>query len=174
MNKNIVKYCFDIKAKSKNGTSSEQKEAIVKRKANQIINQLIWEESNFENAAAICNHDGTKIATNKSKINNTIKVTFHARVLENSKVLQESKIALEEKEWYTGYVLLESLTAQIKTQTTDTYSVLYPLTVDVLHAILTALFLSILEATGWFYFFVESSNKSITLTHLVILLMKVY
>ena len=54
-----------IKAKLKSGTPSEQKEAIVKRKAKQIINQLMWEESNFENAAAICNHDGTKIATNK-------------------------------------------------------------------------------------------------------------
>ena len=26
------------------------------------------EESNFEKAAAICNHDGTKITTNKSTI----------------------------------------------------------------------------------------------------------
>ena len=54
-----------IKAKLKNGTPSEQKEALVKRRAKQIKNQLMWEESNFKNAAAICNHDGTKVATNK-------------------------------------------------------------------------------------------------------------
>ena len=57
-----------------------------------------------ESAAAICNHDGKKIATNKSKIKNAIKDIFRARVLENSKVLQENKIALEEKEWYTDYI----------------------------------------------------------------------
>ena len=55
------------------------------------------EESNFENAAAICNHDGTKIATNISAIKNPIKDKFHAKVLENSKMLQENKTALEEK-----------------------------------------------------------------------------
>ena len=65
----------------------------------------MWEESNFENSIAICNHDSTKIAKNKSKIKNAVKDTFHAKVLENSKVLQEDKIALEEKEWYTAYVL---------------------------------------------------------------------
>ena len=48
----------------------------------------MWEEPNFENAAAICNHDGTKIAINKSKIKNVIKDTFHSKVLENTKVLQ--------------------------------------------------------------------------------------
>ena len=92
--------------------------------------------TNFTNAAAICNHDGTKIATNKSKIKNAIKDTFHAKVLENTKVPQENKIALGEKEWCTNYILHESIKAQIKTQTTDAYSVLYPLTVDVLHTIL--------------------------------------
>ena len=52
------------------------------------MNQLMWEKPNFENAAAICNHDGTKIAINKSKIKNVIKDTFHSKVLENTKVLQ--------------------------------------------------------------------------------------
>ena len=77
-----------IKAKLKNGTPSEQKETITKWKAKQIMNQLMWEKPNFENAAAICNHDGTKIAINKSKIKNVIKDTFHSKVLENTKVLQ--------------------------------------------------------------------------------------
>lgn len=53
-------------------------------------------------------------------------------------MLQEDKIALEEKEWYTAYVLHESIKAQIKTQTTDAYSVLYSLTADVLHTILNS------------------------------------
>ena len=33
-----------IKAKLKNGTPSEQKEALVKRRVKQIMNQLMWEE----------------------------------------------------------------------------------------------------------------------------------
>ena len=37
-----------IKAKLKNGTLSEQKEAIVKQKAKQIMNQLMWEKSNLK------------------------------------------------------------------------------------------------------------------------------
>ena len=53
-------------------------------------------------------------------------------------MLQEDKIALEEKEWYTDYVLHESIKSQIKTQITDAYSVLYPLTADVLHTILNS------------------------------------
>ena len=57
----------------------------------------MWEESNFENAAAICNHEGTKIATNKSKIKNAIKDAFHGKVFENTKVLQENEITLEKK-----------------------------------------------------------------------------
>ena len=96
----------------------------------------MWEESNFENAAAICNHDGTKIATNKLKIKNAIKDTFHVKVFENTKVSQENEITLEEKEYYTDYILNESIKAQIKTQTADTCSVLYLLTADVLHTIL--------------------------------------
>ena len=96
----------------------------------------MWEESNFENATGICNHEGTKIATNKSKIKNAVKGTFHAKALENTKVLQENKIAQEEKEWYTDYILHEFIKAQIKTQTTDAHSILYPLTVDVMHTIL--------------------------------------
>ena len=54
-----------IKIKLKNRRPSEKKEAMVKRKAKQIMKQLMWEELNFKNAAAICIHDGTKIATNK-------------------------------------------------------------------------------------------------------------
>ena len=53
-------------------------------------------------------------------------------------MLQENKIVLEEKEWYTDYILHESIKAQIKTQTTDAYSDWYPLTVDVLHTILNS------------------------------------
>ena len=57
----------------------------------------MWEESNFENAATICNHGAKKVATNKLKLKNAKKSTFHAKVLENSKMLQQNKIALEEK-----------------------------------------------------------------------------
>ena len=40
------------------------------------MNQLIWEESHFGNAAAICNHDGSKLTTNKLKIRDAIKAIF--------------------------------------------------------------------------------------------------
>ena len=87
----------------------------VKWKAKEIINQLIKEQWNFENAATISIHDGTKIATNKLKIKNAVRDTLHTKVLKNSKVLQENKIAMEEKEWYSDYILYESKKVQIKT-----------------------------------------------------------
>ena len=40
------------------------------------MNKLIWEGSYFENVAAICNHDGSKLTTNKSKIREAIKSIF--------------------------------------------------------------------------------------------------
>lgn len=76
-------------------------------------------ESNFEKAAAISNHDGTKITTNKSTIKRAIKGKFQAKVLENRKVLQENKTAVEEKEWCAYYIIHESIKVLRKTQTTD-------------------------------------------------------
>ena len=57
-----------IKTKSCQGTTTESNEIKIKRKAKEVINQLIWEGSHFENAAAICHHGGSKLATNKSKL----------------------------------------------------------------------------------------------------------
>ena len=53
-----------------------KKSITIKRKANRIFNQLYWEESSFEKAAALCNHDGAKINTNKSKVKDAIKTLF--------------------------------------------------------------------------------------------------
>ena len=66
----------NIKAVSKNETPTEKKEVSINRKAKQIINQLKWEESNFENTAAICTFDGKKLETRKSKIKYTIRAVF--------------------------------------------------------------------------------------------------
>ena len=38
----------------------DKKSITLKRKVKQILNQMYWEESNFENAVALCNHDETK------------------------------------------------------------------------------------------------------------------
>ena len=133
----------------------------------------------MENVVAICNHEITKIAINKSNIDNTVKDTFHSKSFVNSKLFQQNKIALEEKEWYTDYILYESIKAQRKTQTTDAYSVLYPLTVDVLHTLLNSKrkYLPKLYkrlTTGWYYFFVESRDKSIAWTRFIIFQTNVY
>ena len=53
-----------------------KKNIMIKKKARQIVNQLYWDKSSFENTAAMCNHDGTRVNTNQSKINNTIKHLF--------------------------------------------------------------------------------------------------
>ena len=47
-----------IKTKPCQGTTTESNEIKIKRKAKEIMSQLIWEGSHFENAAAICNHNG--------------------------------------------------------------------------------------------------------------------
>ena len=65
-----------IKTKPCQGTTTESNEIKIKRKAKEIMNQLIWEGSHFENAAAICNHDGSNLTTNKSKIREAIKSIF--------------------------------------------------------------------------------------------------
>ena len=40
------------------------------------MNKLIWEGSHFENATTIWNLDGSKLATNKSKIRDAVKAIF--------------------------------------------------------------------------------------------------
>ena len=65
-----------IKTKPFQGTTTESNETKIKRKAKKIMNQLIWEGSHFENAAAICNHDGSKLTTIKSKMRDAIKAIF--------------------------------------------------------------------------------------------------
>ena len=48
------------KTKQCQGTTPESNKMKIERKAKEIIKQFIWEGSHFENAAAICNHDGSK------------------------------------------------------------------------------------------------------------------
>ena len=122
-----------IKHTLKNTTPAEKQETKVKRKAKQIINQLIWEDSNFENAAAICNADGTKINTDKSKIKNAIKELIGNFSKQSS---EDEIVTIGEKEWYSDFILHRCINVQIPSQTTDTYSVLNPMPVDVLDRLL--------------------------------------
>ena len=64
---------ISLKPKVYTESAVDKKSITIKRKSKQILNQLYWEESNFEEAAALCNHDGTKINTNKSKVKDAIK-----------------------------------------------------------------------------------------------------
>ena len=77
-------------------TTPEGNKIKIQRKAKEIINQLIWEGSHFENAAAICNYDGPKLTINKSKIRDTIKAICHIPKAVNSD--EDQKFATGEKE----------------------------------------------------------------------------
>ena len=123
-----------IKAKLYQGTTTESNEIKIKRKAKKIINQLIWEESHFENVAAICNHGGSKLTTNKSKIRDSIKAIFgHIPKAVNSD--EDQKFTIGEKEWFTEFTLHTFINTMIS-HNRDLCSVMYPLTVDVLAEII--------------------------------------
>ena len=95
---------ISLKPKAYIESAVDKKSIMIKRKAKQIVNQLYWEESNFENAAAICNHDGTKINTNKSKIKDAIKTLF-GKILEPENCNNGRKFSIGEKEWLTDFAL---------------------------------------------------------------------
>ena len=125
-----------IKTKPYQGTTTESNEIKIKRKAKKIINQLIWEGSHFENAAAICNHDGSKLTTNKSKIRDAIKAIFgHIPKAANSD--EDQKFTIGEKEWFTDFTLYTFINTMISHKR-DLCSVMYPLTVDVLAEIINS------------------------------------
>ena len=62
---------------------------------------MYWKKSNLENAAAICNHDGTKINTNKSKVKDTIKTLFE-KILEPENC---NNFFFLRREWLTDFAL---------------------------------------------------------------------
>ena len=100
------------------------------------MNQLIWEGSHFENAAAICNHDGSKLTTNKSKIREAIKSIFgYIPKAVNSD--EDEKFTIGEKDWFTDFTLHTFINAMIS-HNRDLFSVMYPLTVDVLTEIINS------------------------------------
>ena len=88
------------------------------------MNQLIWKGSNFENAAAICNHDGSKLTTNNSKIRDAIKAIF-GRIPKAVNSNEDQKFAIGEKEWFTDLTLHTLINAMIS-HNGDLCSVLYP------------------------------------------------
>ena len=119
-----------IKTKPCQGTTTESNEIKIKRKSKKIMNQLIWEGSYFENAAAISNYDGSKLTTNKSKIRDAIKAIFgHIPKAVNSD--EDQKFTIGEKEWFTDFTLHIFISA-ISSHNRDLCSVIYPLTVNIL------------------------------------------
>ena len=125
-----------IKTKPCQETTTESNEIKIKRKAKEIMNQLIWEGSHFENAAAICNHDSSKLTTNKSKIREAIKFIFgYIPKAVNSD--EDEKFTIGEKDWFTDFTLHTFINAMIS-HNRDLFSVMYPLTVDVLTEIINS------------------------------------
>ena len=93
---------ISLKPKAYIESAVDKKSITIKRKGKQFLNQLYWEESNFENAAALCNHDGTKINTNKSKVKDAIK-TLLGKILEPENC--NNVFPLGEREWLTDFAL---------------------------------------------------------------------
>ena len=85
-----------IKTKPYQGTTTESNEIKVKREAKEILNKLIWEWSHFENATAICNHDFSKLTTNRSRIRDAIKL-FLATFQKLSILKKTRNLLLEKK-----------------------------------------------------------------------------
>ena len=102
---------------------------MIKRKGTQIVNQLYWEESNFENAPVICNHDATKINTNKSQVKDAIKTLF-GKILEHENY--NNVFSLGAKEWLTDFALHCCIKSVTPSQSGDQHSIMYPMPVEVL------------------------------------------
>ena len=64
---------LDVK---KSDSSKNKIEIAIKRKSKQIMKQLLWKESPFEDAATICNYGGSKTAANKSKFRQSLLPNF--------------------------------------------------------------------------------------------------
>ena len=93
---------------------------------------MYWEESNFENAAALCNHDGTKISKNKSKVKGAIKTLF-GKILKPENC--NNVFSLGEREWQTDFALHRCIKSVIPSQSGDQYSIMYPMPAEVLAGI---------------------------------------
>ena len=79
---------IDVKAVVKSDSKKNKAEISIKRKAKQTMNQLLWKESPFEDAAAICNYGGSNTAANKSKFRQSLlktlqTFTFHKKKRSN-------------------------------------------------------------------------------------------
>ena len=120
---------ISLKPKAYIESAVDKKSITIKRKAKQILNQLYWEESNFENTAALCNHDGTKINTNKSKVKDAIK-TLLGKILEPEN--RDNVFSLGEREWLTDFALHSCIKSVTPSQSGDQYSIMYPMPFEVL------------------------------------------
>ena len=79
---------IDVKAVVISDSKKNKTEISVKRKAKQTMNQLLWKESPFEDAAATCNYGGSKTAATKSKFRQSLlktlqTFTFHKKKRSN-------------------------------------------------------------------------------------------
>ena len=124
------------KSKPNRNKEPESNKIKIKRKAKELMNQLIWEGSHFENATAICNHDSSKLTTNKSKTRDTIKAIF-GQIPKAVNSDENQKFAIGEKEWFTDFTL-HTLTNTMTSDNRDQSSVMYSLTVDVLAKIINS------------------------------------
>ena len=110
----------------------------VKRRAKEIINQMLWEESPFEDAAAICNHDGSKMTTNKAKFKTALKSYFATSEQPSYHTTSDNPIiSIKEKEWLSDFQINNCVsTIQLQFSDTTNYSIMYPLPTTILLEIL--------------------------------------
>ena len=109
---------ISLKPKAYIESAVDKKSITIKRKAKQILNQLYWEESNFENVTALCNRDGTKINTKKSKVKDCIKTLF-GKILEPENC--NNIFSLDEREWLNDFALHCCIKSVSHSQSGDQY-----------------------------------------------------
>ena len=115
---------------------NEQKnksEIKIKRQAKQILNHLMWQESYFENAAAICNIDGSKSDANKSRFKIALKGNLGiSEKTPKSTEQDHEESVFAEKEWLTDSQLHRCIKSVVRSEKNETYSMFYPLPTAVL------------------------------------------
>ena len=99
------------------------------------MNQLLWKESPFEDAAAICNYDGSKTAANKSKFRQSLLTNFA-----NLHVSQEKDVKSmfpTGTEWLSDFHI-HNCTEFLKSTHKLNISVMYPMPVTTLYNIFSS------------------------------------
>ena len=126
---------IDVKAVIKSDSRKNKTKIAIKRKAKQIMNQLLWKESPFEDAAATCNYDGSKTAAHKSKSRQSLLTNFA-----NLHVSQEKEVKSlfpTGTDWLSDFHI-HNRTEFLKSTLILKISVMYPMPAATLYTIFSS------------------------------------